>query len=54
MRSNLTKMYFSPLMLVIVLQIVRVGLPANIGELYTDDARWINAQRIKVSGGMNV
>lgn len=34
----------------------RVGLPADIGGvvafLCTDDARWINAQRIEVSGGM--
>jgi len=36
----------------------RVGLPDDIGGvvafLCTDDARWINAQRIEVSGGMNV
>ena len=34
----------------------RVGLPEDIGGvvafLCTDDARWINAQRIEVSGGM--
>lgn len=34
----------------------RVGLPADIGPvvafLCTDDARWINAQRIEVAGGM--
>lgn len=34
----------------------RVGLPNDIGGvvafLCTDDARWINAQRIEVSGGM--
>ncbi len=33
----------------------RVGLPDDIGSvvafLCTDDARWINAQRIEVSGG---
>ncbi len=36
----------------------RVGLPEDIGGvvafLCTDDARWINAQRIEVSGGMMV
>lgn len=36
----------------------RVGLPEDIGGvvafLCTDDARWINAQRIEVSGGMNI
>lgn len=36
----------------------RVGLPDDIGGvvafLCTDDARWINAQRIEVSGGMNL
>jgi NAD(P)-dependent dehydrogenase (short-subunit alcohol dehydrogenase family) len=36
----------------------RVGLPEDIGGvvafLCTDDARWINAQRIEVSGGMNL
>lgn len=36
----------------------RVGKPDDIGGvvafLCTDDARWINAQRIEVSGGMNV
>lgn len=35
----------------------RVGLPDDIGGvvafLCTDDARWITAQRIEVSGGMN-
>jgi NAD(P)-dependent dehydrogenase (short-subunit alcohol dehydrogenase family) len=34
----------------------RVGLPDDIGGvvafLCTEDARWINAQRIEVSGGM--
>ncbi|MGS2739437.1 SDR family NAD(P)-dependent oxidoreductase [Sinomicrobium sp. M5D2P17] len=36
----------------------RAGLPDDIGGvvafLCTEDARWINAQRIEVSGGMNV
>lgn len=36
----------------------RVGLPEDIGSvvafLCTDEARWINAQRIEVSGGMNL
>ena len=36
----------------------RVGLPDDIGPivafLCTDEARWINAQRIEASGGMNV
>jgi NAD(P)-dependent dehydrogenase (short-subunit alcohol dehydrogenase family) len=36
----------------------RVGLPEDIGPvvafLCTDEARWINAQRIEVSGGMNL
>lgn len=36
----------------------RVGVPDDIGGvvafLCTEDARWINAQRIEVSGGMNV
>jgi NAD(P)-dependent dehydrogenase (short-subunit alcohol dehydrogenase family) len=36
----------------------RVGLPADIGGvvafLCTDDAKWINAQRIEVSGGSNL
>lgn len=36
----------------------RAGLPDDIGGvvafLCTDDARWINAQRIEVSGGMNL
>ncbi len=36
----------------------RVGLPEDIGSvvafLCTDDARWVNAQRIEVSGGMNL
>ncbi len=36
----------------------RVGLPADIGGvvafLCTDEARWINGQRIEVSGGMNL
>lgn len=36
----------------------RVGLPHDIGGvvafLCTDDAKWVNAQRIEVSGGMNL
>lgn len=36
----------------------RVGLPDDIGGvvafLCTDDSKWINAQRIEVSGGMNI
>jgi NAD(P)-dependent dehydrogenase (short-subunit alcohol dehydrogenase family) len=36
----------------------RVGLPDDIGGvvafLCTEDARWINAQRIEVSGGMHI
>jgi NAD(P)-dependent dehydrogenase (short-subunit alcohol dehydrogenase family) len=36
----------------------RVGKPDDIGSvvafLCTDDAKWINAQRIEVSGGMNL
>lgn len=36
----------------------RVGIPSDIGSvvafLCTDDAKWINAQRIEVSGGMLV
>jgi len=36
----------------------RAGLPEDIGGvvafLCTDEARWINAQRIEVSGGMNI
>ncbi|MGS2761329.1 SDR family NAD(P)-dependent oxidoreductase [Sinomicrobium sp. M5D2P9] len=36
----------------------RAGLPDDIGGvvafLCTEDARWINAQRIEVSGGMNI
>ena len=36
----------------------RAGLPDDIGGvvafLCTDDARWITAQRIEVSGGMNI
>ena len=36
----------------------RVGIPSDIGGvvafLCTDDAKWINAQRIEVSGGMMV
>ncbi|MBP6575840.1 MAG: SDR family oxidoreductase [Chryseobacterium sp.] len=36
----------------------RVGLPSDIGGvvafLCTDDAKWINAQRIEVSGGVNL
>lgn len=36
----------------------RVGLPTDIGGvvafLCTEDAGWINAQRIEVSGGMNI
>lgn len=34
----------------------RVGLPDDIGDLiaalFSDDARWVNAQRIEASGGM--
>lgn len=36
----------------------RAGLPEDIGGvvafLCTEDARWINAQRIEISGGMNI
>jgi NAD(P)-dependent dehydrogenase (short-subunit alcohol dehydrogenase family) len=36
----------------------RTGLPDDIGSvvafLCTDDAKWVNAQRIEVSGGMNL
>ena len=36
----------------------RVGMPEDIGSvvafLCTEDARWINGQRIEVSGGINV
>lgn len=36
----------------------RVGLPEDIGGvvafLCTEDARWINAQRIEISGGQNI
>jgi NAD(P)-dependent dehydrogenase (short-subunit alcohol dehydrogenase family) len=36
----------------------RVGLPEDIGGivafLLTEEARWINAQRIEASGGMNI
>ena len=36
----------------------RVGLPEDIGGvvafLCTDDARWVNAQRLEASGGMNL
>jgi len=36
----------------------RVGLPDDIGSvvafLCTDDAKWVNAQRLEVSGGMNL
>jgi NAD(P)-dependent dehydrogenase (short-subunit alcohol dehydrogenase family) len=36
----------------------RVGLPDDIGSvvafLCTDDAKWVNGQRIEVSGGMNL
>lgn len=36
----------------------RVGLPHDIGSvvafLCSDDAKWVNAQRIEVSGGMNL
>ena len=36
----------------------RVGIPSDIGGvvafLCTDDAKWVNAQRIEVSGGMMV
>ena len=35
----------------------RVGLPDDIGSvvafLCTDDAKWVNAQRLEVSGGIN-
>jgi NAD(P)-dependent dehydrogenase (short-subunit alcohol dehydrogenase family) len=35
-----------------------VGLPDDIGGivafLLTEEARWINAQRIEASGGMNI
>lgn len=34
----------------------RVGLPDDVGSviafLCTDDAKWVNGQRIEVSGGM--
>ena len=36
----------------------RVGLPDDIGGvaafLCSDDAKWINAQRIEVSGGIHI
>jgi NAD(P)-dependent dehydrogenase (short-subunit alcohol dehydrogenase family) len=36
----------------------RVGLPDDIGGvvafLCSDDAKWVNGQRIEVSGGMNL
>lgn len=36
----------------------RVGYPEDIGSvvafLCTDDAKWINGQRIEISGGINV
>jgi len=36
----------------------RAGLPDDIGpmiaSLLTDDNRWVNAQRIEVSGGMSI
>ncbi|MNF50573.1 7-alpha-hydroxysteroid dehydrogenase [compost metagenome] len=36
----------------------RVGLPHDIGSvvafLCTDDAKWVNGQRIEVSGGTNL
>jgi len=36
----------------------RVGLPDDIGPMIAallgDENRWINAQRIEVSGGMNI
>ena len=36
----------------------RVGLPDDVGSvvafLCTDDAKWVNAQRIEVSGGVNL
>ena len=36
----------------------RVGLPDDIGSvvafLCTDDAKWVNAQRIEVSGGIHI
>ena len=45
-------------MLASITALGRVGLPDDIGNvvafLCTDDARWVNAQRIEVSGGMNL
>jgi len=36
----------------------RVGLPGDIGSvvsfLCSDDAKWVNAQRIEVSGGYHI
>jgi NAD(P)-dependent dehydrogenase (short-subunit alcohol dehydrogenase family) len=36
----------------------RAGLPDDVGGvvafLCTDDAKWINGQRLEVSGGMNL
>nr|WP_254921005.1 SDR family oxidoreductase [Flavobacterium sp. ov086] len=36
----------------------RVGLPDDIGSVVTflcsDDSKWINAQRIEVSGGFKI
>jgi NAD(P)-dependent dehydrogenase (short-subunit alcohol dehydrogenase family) len=36
----------------------RVGLPDDIGSvvafLCTDDAKWVNGQRLEVSGGTNL
>lgn len=36
----------------------RVGLPDDIGSvvafLCSDDAKWVNAQRIEVSGGVHI
>jgi len=45
-------------MLASITALGRVGLPDDIGGvvafLCTEDARWVNAQRIEVSGGMNL
>jgi NAD(P)-dependent dehydrogenase (short-subunit alcohol dehydrogenase family) len=36
----------------------RVGLPDDVGSvaafLCSDDAKWVNAQRIEVSGGVHI
>jgi NAD(P)-dependent dehydrogenase (short-subunit alcohol dehydrogenase family) len=36
----------------------RAGVPDDVGPmiaaLLSDDNRWVNAQRIEVSGGMNI